>query len=222
MAVIVNDTFTTGSDQLLSAHTADVGGQWVLTQGTSTWTVYTTGVASPTALVTNTGNIYTSRPNPSVAEYDIQTQITAFVGIGSDDPIAIVARLTNTSNYYFALMYSASASLDKRIFKRVADIVTQIASAEGSLAVNDTYKFEIRNATKKLYRNTVEILSSTDNALTSAGSAGLAAGNLAVAGDDIAASWDLNNYSVDEVGGAAAASLLLPQRSRVERVALLS
>ena len=81
----------------------------------------------------------------------------------------------------------------------MAGTVTELASGDSGIAVNDVLMFEIRDATKKLYKNGSEELSTTDNALTSAGKAGVGLGNLFISNNDIALEWQLDDFKVTDL-----------------------
>ncbi len=87
---------------------------------------------------------------------------------------ALIARFTDTSNYYGAGTYGPGSSADLKIFKKVAGVVTELATSGDDDTTNgDAFKFEIKDATKKLFREATEKLSTTDNALTFAGRTGM-------------------------------------------------
>ena len=153
----------------------------------------------------NDRHLYTLQPDPAGVEYDVQATLSGIAGSPSL-PWFLIARLTDASNYYSAGSYNAGSAADKKIFKKVAGTVAEIASGDNGLTAGDTIKFEVRDAAKKLFHNGSEIISSADNALTSAGRAGFGVGNAWVATDDIEQDWKSDNFFYTEVAAAASAA----------------
>ena len=209
MAVIFEDTFTEGTDVALTAHTpSPTGTSWVVEFNDSASVanvVAATDKATPSGTVGSTGWVYTGRPNPTNAEYDVEVTIDVNA---IDDPIGPVARFTAISDFY-ALRCSGGTTQTKdiAIYKRVASTNTELATFDGTVVDADAIKFEVRDATKKGYQNATERVSTTDNALTSAGSYGLFWGGDTTApnawvfqtGDDVQTGCTGDNFKVTEV-----------------------
>jgi hypothetical protein len=206
MAIIFQDTFTEASTTAIDSHTPDTGTGWVIEIDGGADLPTASGVDDALRVTSGTNSdrtIITSRPNPTSAEYDVQFTVTVLPS-DADNPSWLVARYTDASNYYVAGTNGAANAADKKLVKNVAGVRTELASGDSADTIGDVFKFQVRNATKKLFRNGVELLSTTDNALTSTGSAGVAWGNAGtVATDDVSGITRLDNYSVDEVAGAA-------------------
>lgn len=207
MGIIVDDPFEEASNTDLDLHTPNVAGdQWVETERTG---VRKIRVFSTPDLASQDGNeqsdraIYTSRPNPTSVEYDVQFTVPGVDSAG-DDPCHVVARLTDTSNYYFVKFDSVDQN-EMEMFRREGGINNSIGTSTTPLAASDVVRFGIRDATKKIFVNAVEEISSTDNELTSAGSCGIAVGNLSNGNDDIVTAWSFDDYTVDEIAAAGAA-----------------
>jgi hypothetical protein len=207
MAIIFQDTFTEASTTAIDSHTPDTGTGWVIEIDGGADLPTASGPDDALRVTSGTNSdktIITSRPNPTSAEYDVQFTLTVLPS-DADNPSWLVARYVDTSNYYVAGSNGAANAADKKIVKNVAGTKTELASGDSADTVGDVFKFEVRNATKKLYRNGVELLSTSDNALTSAGSAGVAWGNVGtVATDDVSGLTRIDDYSVNEVSSGAA------------------
>ena len=208
MAVIVSDTFTELlADTTLQTHVPDTGTGWTefssCAVGRNFVVFFLLDDMGANGSSGNCIEIYTAQPDPSVAEYDVQVTTTVITTF-TVNPAGLVARLTDINNHYTAGSYIASAAADKKIFKMVAGTRTELASGDNGLTAGDVFKFEVRDATKKLYQNAVEILSSTDNAITGAGQAGLFEGAVWVNTDDVQGVWRFDAFTVDEVAAAGA------------------
>jgi hypothetical protein len=205
MTVVVSDSFLSGSG-LLTAHTPTVAGtSWVQelnSTGTTNWNLDAAGILASASVNTATW-IATCRPNPTSVEYDITVKIGHWTA-SLDDPLWLVARFTDTSNYYVAGTYQAT-TVNKQIVKCVAGVKTQLVTAAVAMADGDTFLFQVRDATKKLFMNAVEMASTTDNALASAGSAGMGEGNIgSAAADDYATGSRIETFVLDQVAAAGA------------------
>lgn len=204
MALIFSDAFTEVSNTALTSHTPTIlGTGWTQEKASATAVAHAraTDVLMSSAQDIGNGMTYSSQPNPAIADVDVQATLAAVYSGSSSAPIALIARFADTSNYYAVQILGTShAQNDTKIYKRVGGTWTQLAAVDTSWANGDVLKFEIRDATKKVYKNGVEILSTTDNAITAAGKAGVAWG--AEAGGNgshvFSTEWQLDNYSVTE------------------------
>jgi hypothetical protein len=202
------DDFTEATTNVaLTAHTptgAGAGTGWTQEEITGVITQrvnFTVDRAEATALEANDRNIYTLQPNPTGAEYDVQMTL-ATVSTVATSPIFLVARLTDASNYYSAGTYRSADAADKKIFKTVAGVITELASGDSGIANGDVLLFQVRNVTKKFFKGGVEQLSTTDNVLTSPGRVGYGMGSAWAVSGDIGAEWQLDNFSFTEVASA--------------------
>ncbi len=208
MTIRVSDTFSVGVDTNLDVHTpTPTGDGW--TEEVRTGNRYQRIRTADDYSQSNAGensdrHIYTAQPNCSGAEYDVEAQLVGVpAGAGTDDPWFLVARLTGTGDYYSAGVYDNAPAADKKIFKTVGGTPTELASGAMSaeIADNDILMFEVRDATKKLYKNAGEELSTSNNDITASGRAGFGLGNAWVSTDDIVNAWDTDNFELDEVVG---------------------
>lgn len=209
MAVIFEDAFVESANTPLTSHAPTVGTSWVEEENTTAAAAEAQVVASVdqvncSATVNSSRIIVTSRPNPASVAYDVTAEISQMTGTGSDDPLGLIGRLTDTSNYYATVAYQAGAAADAKIYGLVSGSLTELASGDTGWVSGDIMKFEIRDAAKKLYKNGAEVLSTTNNDLTSAGRAGMCWGNVTgVSTDDVNANQRFDDYSVDEISTGA-------------------
>jgi hypothetical protein len=214
------DTFTEEATVNLEDHTptgSPAGTGWTLAEQTGTRflrILLTNDFVKANSGELNDRYLATMQPNPSVDEYDVEAQLLDIDTNGAK-PFFLLARYTDTNNYYSGGLYDAN---DAQIYKKVSGTVTNIASEAATWLDNDVIKFEIRDATKKVFENAVEVASTTDNALTASGQVGMGVGNAWVASDDISSVWEIDNFSYTEA--AAAVSSLTPQRSRSQQALL--
>ena len=208
MTIRVSDTFDVDTDTILTAHTpTPTGDGW--TEEVRTGSRYQRIRTADDEALSNAGensdrHIYTAQPNSTGAEYDVEAQLNGVPGgAGTDDPWFLVARLTGTGDYYSAGVYPNAPAADKKIFKTVGGTPTELASGAMSaeIAANDILMFEVRDATKKLYKNAAEELSTANNDITASGRAGFGLGNAWISTDDISTSWKTDNFEIDEVAG---------------------
>ena len=209
MAVVVQDEFTEVSNTALTAHTPTTTGTgWTERDRTGLISHQVFGAfddVAPSSSETDDRVVTTSDPDPTEADVDVEATCSSTLGSGSGDAMGFVARYADNSNFYSAGTYQASAGSDKKIFKEVSAVVTELATGDNGLSVGDTFKFELRGTTLKLFHKGVEELSATDSAITAAGSAGIFHGSVWVAGDDKSnlQAWD--DYKCTEFAGVAIA-----------------
>src|SRR5690606_34656244 len=95
-----------------------------------------------------------------------------------------------------------------RLIKFVSGSATVLDSSDETLQIGDVVKLEIRDATKKVYINDIEILSSTDNSITSGTGWGLYFGNFNGAGGGtyhMRAEWEFDDFLAEEPSAANSA-----------------
>jgi len=223
MAVIVEDPFTVASDTNLQDHTpSTTGDQWVQEFNDSTAKNFVVEEATDDLDVGNEASvaiIVTSRPNPTVVEYDIEMNIKSS-NYGADTrPFILIARFTDTSNMYGLGNYRSPVAADAKIWKLVSGTPTELASGDTGWANGVVIKAKITDATKKLFKDAAEILSSSDNALTSAGRAGIGGGDVFVSGDGLPSSGQWDDYKVTETSAAGLSIPVAMHNYRRRRVA---
>src|SRR5215216_5655273 len=193
MAVVHSDTFTEAADTAITSHTPDVGSGYTIQINTDP--LVDPGVLGATdelvpALLYNapggTGLLITAGTAIGSAEYSVSLVLAGFTTTVIRKGVMAVARYQDANNYYVGCTYNPANTADKKIVKCVGGVFTELASGDSDLAAGDTLKFECLNATKKLYVNNVELLSTSDNSITAEGKAGIGWGNVVgISGDEV-------------------------------------
>lgn len=172
MAIFGQDAFVeAGADQWLEDHTPDVGGAWVnLFPGSQT--AYVETDTDNATGFSGSNPIYYVTGSPASAEYDVQAVMSWPSTLAQQ---AVCGRIDPATGDFYGAYYSSGDG--GWSLYRVENISTftllDTAAFTPSTATPYTVKLEIRDATKKVYVNGVEVLSSADNVITAAGKAGL-------------------------------------------------
>lgn len=126
--------------------------------------------------------------------------VTEFETINADDPLYFVARYTDNDNFYLLGGYNdTAAGKGISIQKNVGGTLTELARDNtANMNAVDRYAIDVSDSTKKIFRDEVEIISTTDNALTS-GKYGLAWGNFELSTDDIGDEWRIDAVVLVEI-----------------------
>lgn len=165
MAVFVNDTFTDTNGVLLQNHTGETGATW--TEHPDVAGVDATIQSNKASSLSNSGSAYYASGAPATAEYDVELTTGALssptMGMGPQ------GRLLATPYTGYLAWASGASSL----YKHVAGAFTEIGSYAGAVPSGTVIKLQIRDATKKVFLDGVERISSTNNDVTGAGKAGL-------------------------------------------------
>ena len=168
-AAVVTDTFTGTNGALLESHTGEVGATWnwhpnypadLKLQNNKVW--------GPE------WGLYFASGVPATNEYDVTADLTVMSNAGA---IGVTGRTSTSVNddLYMARYNAGSARWE---LVKCSGTCTNLGFFYQTLAIGSTYavKLEIRNATKKLYVDGVERVSSTDNTITQVGRAGIRSG----------------------------------------------
>jgi len=166
----VTDTFTGTNGTLLENHTGEAG---------ATWTNIASGQSdiqgnqlSHVAAVSIPAE-YLASGVPTSAEYDVQAEIV----VVDDTKVAAAGVLGRVdpagTNDYYLVDYSLTTGR-WRFFKRVNGAFTSLGTFIETLTegVPKTVRLEIRNASKKVFIDGVERISSVDDVITGAGRPG--------------------------------------------------
>lgn len=201
MAVIWSSTFTEASLTAATAHTPDVAGTGMTEQfnNTSSGRIYEikagSGELDPTSSEVDDTIIVTVDPTPTTADVDIE--LTMSGEAATDKSHHIVARFTKgatmwtNSSFYSANILSENDTSDKRLTKWQSGTSTELNTTDQANDAVDVILFEVRDATKKIYIDSIEVLSTTNNDITGAAEAGVMAGD-----------WDNSDGAFRDVGGA--------------------
>lgn len=159
-----SDSFTEDVDTDLAAHASANANTWTKNQG-NVLTVLASGDYLYNAAPSNVSR-YALGVTPATAEYSVQATITA-TGHGPGP-----CGRADFDNEYGVYFNSSTGNWVLR--KIVAAVETLIATYTGDAPTTaKVVKLEILNATKKVYIDTIERISSTDNAITLALNPGL-------------------------------------------------
>ncbi len=196
-STIVSDTFTETSDTAVTSHTPDTGTSYTSVQnsvictepsGAATAPVInaTSDIVKPCLAAggTDVGQWVTSQSAPTSTVQSISITISTVDTGSATRPVGIFGRRTDNDNAYIAIIRpTAHASNSLELFVISGGTATSLGSYDEALAANGIVKLEITDATKKVYYDGVERISSADNTLTSAGTWGLGFGRWRNAAD---------------------------------------
>lgn len=162
----LNDTFTDTDGTVLQSHVGELGATWTDHPNNSANAIIKTNRVRGASGGTH---IYYASGLPTTAEYDVSVPLTQITALGGGGP---AGRMDTAANTFYRGRYNASGNWE--IFKTVAGSSTNLGTAaEAWPGGSPVLLFQIRDATKKLFVDGVEKLSSTDNVITAAGRAGL-------------------------------------------------
>ena len=171
MSTFVSDTFTDTTGVLLDSHTPEIGGIWIKRGGKNVNVDIQSNALGTTALK-NVLLIYTNSAPPGNVNYDIS--INAIIPSSNEDNRGngLVGRYLDNNNYYYGWYKEQTTVFE--IKKVILGVVTTLDSTSENIA-NGTFefKFEVKDATKKFYLDSVEKATTTDNDLTVAGLVGI-------------------------------------------------
>lgn len=203
MATFAADTFNRSAEALGTSAASDGG----------TWTSLNPGSSYGGTLRVSDANrcrsagggfaaLYHHSGTPASAEYDVTVDFRVLT-TGETRAFGPAGRLSTSANTMYLARYSV-ANTRWEMLKIDAGSATSLGTFTQTLSADTTYtcKLEIRNATKKVYVDGVERISSTDNAVTAAGKAGLRDGS-STAGSDTTGHHVDNFLAADTSGGTA-------------------
>lgn len=210
------DAFTGSDGTALTSHTPEFGTAW--TGVTIFGTVGTT--------VTDANRIKGHATNFSIAvigrqsdwnEYDVQMDIVQKSAL-SGCSLGVSGRYSNRAVSGYFAMYDNDTG-QWQLYKHDDGASTLLGTYTQSLTNNQTYtlKLQIRNATKKVFIDGVERISSNDNSVTCIGNAGIYGGAATgwdnthgLHGDNfsakVARTWTLSTATI----GSSSAQILVP------------
>lgn len=207
MAIVVSDAFTDTAGTSLASHTGGTG---------ATWTLHP--IATGTAAITAGNRVRFDGPNgqaayytasgvPASAEYDVTWDLH-FASTADDHNVGPIGRASTSAETFYNVFLTNGSTTTVELWKAVAGTWNILGSYAITRSAGLTYalKFEIRNASKKVYVDGVERISSGDSdaGLTAAGRAGLLLSSVATPTDSTGA--HLDNFVVDDL--TTAGSLL--------------
>lgn len=198
MATFVNDTFTDTSATALSSHIGETGATWTKHPSHPSGSAVISN-ANRSRYATTTTTCYYASGAPASAEYDVTVDLVTITNSGRQ---GVVGRVDTSADTMYLARYDQN-NTRWEILKVVTGTATSLGTYTQTLTASQVYalKFEIRDATKKLYVDGVERISTADNEITGAGRVGLR-GNT---GTDSTAYHLDNLVAADPVGGGGGA-----------------
>ena len=185
---IVSAAFTAAENGPVTAYAPEIGPGFAnYFQG---WEI-ASGRARPTATAAMTYNTVT----PPTAEYDVEADFVFLTKL-ADEEFSIAGRMSTAADTSYQALYFSQYNV-LSLFKRVGGAATSLGDVgfpwPGDGAVR-RIKLQIRNATKRVFVDGTQILSSADNAIAAAGKPGLIRFGASAPGDGIGV--HLDNYAV--------------------------
>ncbi len=208
---VASDTLKTGGTSDIALRVADVGGSWVETLNTSTvkGEVNAAAAAAKASALHNSAKMLYTLGAPTTPDYD--TDIEVQIAHTGDDPVHIIARYVDASNFY-------GIDMGGLLYTFLAGVKTDIDVLFTVPAVGDIVRLSCIGTAISAWVDTgagfVEVASGVNSDHAGIGLMGIAWGNMYFATHDIAVTAELVNYRVsDEVAVGASAPGL--HRSRV-------
>lgn len=204
MPTFASDAFTGTADSDLAGRTPDVGGVWVQHPSVNAAADFKISNANRVRTGGNGASNHLAYvdTDPGTAEYDVSLTVRAFNS--SDQRVFPAARIqTGAAQCYYVIWDPGAGTV--RLRRMINSTTgTTLGTWTVSLSNNTDYvfKLEIRDATKKLFVDGVERISSTDNTITGAGRAGLAGESWPVTGTNTNGVHG-DNFLAETPGGAA-------------------
>lgn len=173
MAITASDAFTGTAGTDLDGRAADAGGTWDAQPSAGGSSIVISDANRARANTAGSLHMYILPVAALVAnEYDVLVDVVALSLLGSYNEIGVMGRFhaSNNTGYFAVLSNTGTAYL----YLVNNGSYTELDSAAYTFS-NGTHsiRLEIRDATKKLFVNSSEILSSTDNTITAIGNPGL-------------------------------------------------
>nr|WP_161501586.1 cadherin-like domain-containing protein [Rhodopirellula sp. SM50] len=212
------DSFTEAANTPITAHPPESGVSWTQYFNDSTYAEAFIDAAldvvkggSGTS-ENDTGQAYTAGPDPIGVDQTIRFTLSAIETDSGTKPVGLFGRSADINNFYYLRILPNGNGADSiSLWKMEAGTPTQLASIDATIAAGDTFKLVITDATKKVFHNGSEVLSSTDNALTSAGKWGFFLGNFNGVGGHYRDSWNIDNFQADNSSGVATTSTTITE-----------
>lgn len=183
----ISDSFTDTAGTLIDNHTGEIGATW--TKHPSF--VGDAVVGNANRLRGNSGtHIYIASGTPATNEYDVEAAFY-FASTGVSFP-AITGRMVSANQNYYRIRWNTKWQLMEGN-TILAEYIPAVAPVAGD---SFTVKLEIRDATKKVYIDGVERISSATNGTTQTGSGGV----IGTATNETFGQH-LDNFTATDVGG---------------------
>lgn len=193
--VLFKDNFTDTNGVALPNHIPDTGIGWVQFYNvTSTYLNIVINELRTNGIEYNGGVAYYTNDTMTTADYIVSLKWTANGGTAPNYPIGLIARYTDSANYY-GLDIDPWDGL--RIYSNIAGSKTLLASMSINLNLNSNISFKCVGSNLTALINNTPVFSVIDANLASAGHAGIFSGNLFRTVYTNRHYWD--NYIIDSV-----------------------
>lgn len=195
----VTDSFIDAENTVLTSHAPEIGG--AITKHGS----YPLGsgeiAANRSRSNLETSSLFQYAATPGAADYDVTATIRCQTTPGQ---CGIAGRIQSNGSFYLAWIHPLSLDV-LRLYKKSGGSFQELGSYNfpGTAATTYTLKLEIRDASKKVYLDGVEVISSNDNSITGAGKVGFWF-NGGTHGD--AAGWHIDALTADDTTTTALTS----------------
>lgn len=178
MATLATDTFTEASDTALESHTASGGGTWAKHVNFATGATVLGATDRVEGTSSSATSIYYHSATPPVAEYDVTVTVNMKSGYGDSlsPHNGIIARVDTSATTFYQVYFNSSAATDTlELLVTNAGASTTLGTYTWSPTANTDYtiRFEVKDATKKVFLNGTERISSVNNDVTAAGKIGI-------------------------------------------------
>lgn len=193
MALPASDNFTTGTDQLLTAYSAN----WSAVSN-NMWVFQT-----PDSVTASANAESACRWSADAFNNDQYSQ-AAIEAIGSLNWTGVAVRCASGAATYYGLYPGGTGTADSYLFKMVAGTWTQLGPTGGAWSTSDTIRLEVSGTTLTPIRNgsTYASIGAQTDASIASGSAGVCG-----YGDESLSAVRIDNFLADNLG---AAPVLLP------------
>ena len=202
MPQVILDTFTEGPNNTLITHVPDVGTSWAEVENTSATfleMLQTADQVHPDAVGANgTRIIAIVDPGPGVVSCTVEATLgnsppgSSFATCG----FGLIIGYTDNNNYYIAGVFPGASGADKKIYKKVAGVTTELASGDNGTLNGDIITFSRIGTQLILAHNGSTLLNVTDGSLVSAGKCGMAFGTILGGNGGPHDSWRITLFEV--------------------------
>mgnify|MGYP003629833070 CR=1 FL=1 len=145
------DTFTAAADELLTAHTPDVGGSWVLVSGDNTALV----VYSAGGKLGNTSSTLTFVRSDDLGDADcyVEAELTDNGSFQPNTGIYCALRVQDADNF-IGWYLGGTGGGGLRLIRMAGGSITNLLTMQG--VVGNTYKIEAEGTTLRFYENGIQ------------------------------------------------------------------
>ncbi|NND71023.1 MAG: tandem-95 repeat protein, partial [Rhodothermales bacterium] len=213
----VRDAFTEVSDTPITAHLPNTGLGWTevydsSTAGTDATINGSLDVLNGGSDENSVGQAYTAGPAPTSVDQTISFTLSSIDTTTGTKPVGVFGRYVDNDNfYYLQVLTNGNAQDSLQLAKMEGGVTTILGTVDVTIAPGDTFKLEITDATKKIYHNGIQVISSTDNSLTAVGNWGLYFGDFNGIGGHLRSTWGIDNFLAEDSASTATATTLITE-----------